>query len=178
MVTQQTIDILEFYHDKYNRPDFIADDPISIPHRFSGKQDIEIAGLFAATLSWGLRKTILKNCNHLMQLMDEQPHDFILHHSPKELKPFSSFVHRTFNGTDVLYFIEFLKQHYTRHDSLERLFLPEDQKPSGFSAKQGLTQFHDSFFSMEYFPERTRKHIATPERGSTCKRLNMFTRVI
>ena len=169
MVNQQTRDILEFYHDKYNRPEFIKEDPISIPHRFSKKQDIEIAGLFTATLSWGLRKTIINNSNRLMHLMEEQPHDFILHHSPKELKPFTQFVHRTFNGTDVLYFIEFLKQHYTKHSSLESLFLDNN-------IEQGLIRFHKSFFSLEDFPERTKKHIATPERKSTCKRLNMYLR--
>ena len=169
MISQQTIDLLNFYHDKYNRKDFICDDPISIPHRFSKKQDIEIAGLFAATLAWGNRKSIINSCNKLMTLMDNQPHDFILHHSVKELKPFTTFVHRTFNATDVLYFIEFLKQHYTTHDSLENLFLKED-------AEQALINFHNSFFSLVDFPHRTKKHIATPERKSTCKRLNMYLR--
>ncbi|MDB5227599.1 MAG: hypothetical protein JWN78_1792 [Bacteroidota bacterium] len=169
MVTQQTKDILEFYYEKYNRPGFISDDPISIPHRFSKKQDIEIAGLFAATLSWGQRKTILRNCNQLMQLMDEQPHDFILHHSQKDLKPFTTFVHRTFNSTDLLYFIAFLKQYYAKNDSLENLFVQKD-------IEQGLIQFHNTFFSLEDFPVRTKKHVATPERKSTCKRLNMYLR--
>ena len=169
MIVQKTIDILNFYHDKYNRKDFIADDPISIPHRFTKKQDIEISGLFSATLAWGNRKSIINSCNRLMALMDNQPYNFILHHSPKELKPFTTFVHRTFNATDVLYFIEFLKQHYTREDSLENLFLKED-------AERALTNFHHSFFSLANFPDRTRKHIATPERKSTCKRLNMYMR--
>src|SRR4051812_35996900 len=99
MIAQRTRDILEFYCDKYNRPDFIEDDPISVPHRFTKIQDIEIAGLFAATLAWGNRKTILKNGNRLMKMMDERPHDFILHHSPEDLKPLTHFVHRTFNAT-------------------------------------------------------------------------------
>ncbi len=169
MIPQKTIDLLNFYHDKYNCADFISDDPISIPHRFTKKQDIEIAGLFAATLAWGNRKSIINSCNKLMMLMDNQPHDFILHHSQKELKPFLTFVHRTFNATDVLYFIEFLKQHYSKNDSLENLFLKED-------AEQALTNFHNSFFSLENFPHRTKKHVATPERKSTCKRLNMYMR--
>lgn len=114
MVTQETVDILEFYYEKYNRPDFIVHDPISIPHRFSKKQDIEIAGLFAATLAWGNRTSIINSCTKLMTLMDNRPHEFILHHSAKEFKPLTQFVHRTFNATDVLYFIEFLKQHYSR----------------------------------------------------------------
>ncbi len=169
MISEQTIERLNFYHDKYNRKDFIADDPISIPHRFSKKQDIEIAGLFAATLAWGNRKSIINSCNKLMTLMDNRPHDFILNHTTKELKPFTTFVHRTFNATDVLYFIEFLKQHYAKHDSLELLFQKKD-------AEQALISFHDSFFSMDDFPQRTKKHIATPERKSTCKRLNMYLR--
>jgi uncharacterized protein (TIGR02757 family) len=169
MLSQETRDILEFYHDKYNRPDFIEDDPISIPHRFSKKQDIEIAGLFAATLSWGQRKTILNNSNKLMQMMDDHPYEFILHHSPEDLKPLTTFVHRTFNGTDLLYFIEFLKQHYSQHSSLETLFVNEN-------IEQGLIHFHNTFFSLEDFPGRTKKHVATPERKSTCKRMNMYLR--
>lgn len=169
MISSKTIDILNFYHDKYNRKDFITDDPVSIPHRFTKKQDIEIAGFFAATLAWGNRKSIINSCNKLMQLMDNMPQDFILHHSAKDLKPFATFVHRTFNTTDVLYFIEFLKQHYTAHDSLEELFMKDD-------AEQALTNFHNTFFSLENFPGRTKKHVATPERKSTCKRLNMYMR--
>ncbi|HRB69698.1 MAG TPA: DUF2400 family protein, partial [Chitinophagales bacterium] len=96
MIPQATIDILNFYHDKYNHIDFIINDPIQIPHRFSKKQDIEIAGLFAATLAWGNRKSIVKSCTQLLKLMDNDPHQFILHHASKELKPFESFVHRTF----------------------------------------------------------------------------------
>ena len=38
--------------DIYNQPSFIHNDPISIPHRFTKKQDIEIAGFFAAIFSW------------------------------------------------------------------------------------------------------------------------------
>jgi uncharacterized protein (TIGR02757 family) len=171
MIQQQTIDILNFYHDKYNCIDFITHDPISIPHRFTKKQDIEIAGLFAATLAWGNRTSIINSCNKIMLLMDNQPHDFILHHRAKDLKPFTQFVHRTFNATDILYFIEFLKHHYTNNDSLENLFIAKD-------VEQGLINFHNHFFSLENAPHRTKKHVSTPIKKSTCKRLNMFMRII
>lgn len=169
MIAQQTIDILHFYHDKYNKKEFIKDDPISIPHRFTKKQDIEIAGLFAATLAWGNRTSIINSCNKLMTLMDNEPHEFILHHSEKELKPFVTFVHRTFNATDLLYFISFLKSHYSKNDSLENLFLNED-------IESGLSNFKQTFFSLTDFPARTKKHISSPETKSTCKRLNMYLR--
>ena len=169
MISNQTIDILNFYHDKYNKKDFIKDDPISIPHRFSKKQDIEIAGLFAATLAWGNRTSIINSCNKLMTLMDNQPYDFIINHSQKELKPFETFVHRTFNATDVLYFISFLNHHFNSNDSLENLFLNQN-------IELGLSNFKQHFFSLEDFPERTQKHISSPENKSTCKRLNMYLR--
>ncbi|MEZ5053432.1 MAG: TIGR02757 family protein [Chitinophagales bacterium] len=169
MITQQTIDLLNFYHDKYNCRNFIQDDPIQIPHRFTKKQDIEIAGLFAATLAWGNRKSIINSCNKLMTWMDNQPYDFILQHQPKDVKPFENFVHRTFNATDVLYFIEALKHQYTQHHSLESLFTHKN-------IEQGLIQFHHAFFSLEDAPHRTRKHVSTPERKSSCKRLNMYLR--
>ena len=89
----------------YNQPDFITYDPISIPHRFSKKEDSEIAGFFAAILAWGQRKTIINKCLELLQLMDNAPHAFMLHHSDEELKPLLKFKHRTFNDIDALYFV-------------------------------------------------------------------------
>lgn len=158
----------------YNQPSFIKADPISIPHQFSKKQDIEISGLFAAVLAWGNRTTIINNCNKLMQLMDGSPHDFILNHKDTDLKPFIHFVHRTFNATDLLYFIHFLQWHYEQYDSLEDAFVPGKTYKHD-TVEQALVHFHNYFFSIEH-PERTRKHISTPQRKSDCKRINMYLR--
>lgn len=138
----------EFLDEKvalYNQPNFIPLDPISIPHSFTKKQDIEIAGLFAATLAWGLRKTIINKCKALLAMMDNAPYDFILNHKENDLKPFLQFKHRTFNATDTLYFIEFLKTHYQKYDSLESAFLPNN-KP--FTMKEGIMNFHNQFFDL------------------------------
>ena len=167
-------DLKEFLNSKvdlYNQPSFIKDDPISIPHLFTKKQDIEIAGFFAAVFAWGNRTTIINKSKELMQLMDNAPHDFCLNHSPKELKSLIHFKHRTFNTTDLLYFIEFFNHHYSKHKSLETAFIKH-----GNTIEEMLTGFHHYFFSLEYIPTRTKKHIATPERKSSCKRLNMFLR--
>lgn len=158
----------------YNRPGFIDKDPIVIPHNFSKKQDIEIAGLFAAVLAWGNRTTIINNCRKLMQWMNNEPYEFILNHQDTDLKPFVHFAHRTFNATDLLYFIELLQFHYRSHASLEDAFVPAG-KYAGDTVKEALIHFHHYFFSIEH-PARTRKHIATPERNSACKRLNMYLR--
>ena len=157
--------------DLYNQPSFIYNDPICIPHLFSKKQDIEIAGFFAAIFAWENRTTIIQKSIELMQLMDNAPYDFCLNHSVKELKLLSKFKHRTFNTTDLLYFIEFLKFHYSKHKSLETAFTMH-----GETVEEMLTGFHHYFFSLEHIPERTKKHIATPARKSSCKRLNMFLR--
>lgn len=171
----QTINLLNQKFEEYNQPNFIPLDPICIPHRFSKKQDIEIAGLFAAVLAWGLRKTIINKCTLLMEMMDNSPHDFILNHKETDLKPFINFKHRTFNVTDTLYFIDFLKRHYTKNESLESAFtqwmIPDDK-----TVENGLIGFHNYFFDDEFAPQRTRKHIATPTRKSACKRLNMMLR--
>lgn len=159
----------------YNRPDFIPSDPISIPHRFSKKQDIEIAGFFAATLAWGNRITILNSSNRLMQLMDHAPHDFILHHEEKDLQRFLNFKHRTFNATDTLYFIHFFQSYFQKENSLENAFAKFIKKTDE-NVTPALAGFYDLFFSLEDVPKRTRKHVATPKRNSTCKRLNMFLR--
>jgi len=159
----------------YNRPSFISSDPISIPHQFSKKQDIEIAGFFAATLAWGNRTTIINSCSKLIKRMDDSPHAFILHHHEKDLKCFEDFKHRTFNSTDLLYFIHFFRNFYSENDSLENAFsrfiTSKDE-----NIEKALIGFHNLFFSLEDFPLRTIKHVSTPEKNSTCKRLNMFLR--
>jgi uncharacterized protein (TIGR02757 family) len=155
----------------YNQPSFIAKDPISIPHLFRKKQDIEIAGFFASIFAWGQRPTIIKKAGSLMELMDNAPYHFCRDHSSRELKTLLSFRHRTFNPTDLLYFIAFLKHHYGQHSSLETAFTMH-----GKNMEQMLAGFHHYFFSIENDPPRTRKHIATPERKSSCKRLNMYLR--
>lgn len=157
--------------DEYNQPSFIKNDPICIPHLFRTKQDIEIAGLFAAIFAWGNRITIIQKAKELMQLMDMQPYKFCLNHDLAGLKRLLSFKHRTFNTTDLLYFIEFLKYHYSKHLSLESAFTMH-----GNTIEEMLTGFHYYFFSLEDAPARTKKHISTPGKNSTCKRLNMFLR--
>jgi uncharacterized protein (TIGR02757 family) len=164
--------LLDLKSNEYNRPGFIATDPISIPHRYKRKQDIEISAFFAATLAWGQRRTIISNCNRLMDLMDDAPHQFIVGHKEKDLARFDGFCHRTFNNTDLLYFVRFLSQFYKKQESLERAFVSRE----GQSAESALTHFHDLFFSLDDFPQRTRKHVSTPARKSACKRLNMFLR--
>lgn len=170
---EELADFLERKVEQYNKPDFIPDDPICIPHAFSKKQDIEIAGLFAAVLAWGKRITIIRKCRELMAMMDNAPHDFVLNHATKDLKPFLAFKHRTFNPTDTLYFIEILRACYQKNDSLASAFAID---PSEEHTEKALIHFQNVFFSLENFPTRTRKHIPTPERKSTCKRLNMYLR--
>lgn len=164
--------------DEYNKPSFIKDDPVCIPHLFTKKQDIEIAGFFASIFAWGNRTTIINKAKELMQLMDMAPHDFIQHHTEAEIKKLLSFKHRTFNTTDLLYFIEFLSHHYHKYKSLEDAFVkhqPADAV-SDEAVEPMLIGFHNYFFSMEDMPARTRKHIATPAKNSSCKRLNMYLR--
>ena len=171
-------ELLERKYHEYNNFTFIENDPISVPHRFAKKQDIEIIGFWIAMLAWGNRKSIIASGNKLVELMEGAPHDFILNHQEKDLKRFLDFKHRTFNATDALYFVEFFKQYYRKHESLEDAFLITDVRSpkSEANTEVALMSFHNNFFSLEDFPHRTRKHIATPERDSTCKRLNMFLR--
>ena len=169
-------DSLKAFFDKkvavYNQVSFIKDDPICIPHLFSKKQDIEIAGFFASIFAWGNRTTIIQKSKELMQLMDNAPHQFCVEHQESDLKKLLAFKHRTFNTTDLLYFIEFLKTHYSIHESLEAAFcLAPDNNPAA-----RLHHFNQYFFSLPDAPPRTKKHIATPSKGSTCKRLNMYLR--
>jgi uncharacterized protein (TIGR02757 family) len=159
----------------YNQVGFIEDDPIVIPHQFSKKQDIELAGFLAATLAWGQRKTIISKCRELLGMMDNSPHDFVLHHSDDDLKPFLNFKHRTFNDLDTLYFIRFFSWFYQLHNSLEHAFTMQYSDDPDVMARL-LIDFHHYFFSLPEAPRRTTKHVASPLRKSACKRVNMFLR--
>ncbi|HMJ45794.1 MAG TPA: TIGR02757 family protein [Ferruginibacter sp.] len=160
---------------QYNNPSFIPADPISIPHSFTKKQDIEIAGFFAAIFAWGNRVTIINKAKELMKFMDNSPHDFCLQYSDNDLKKLLRFRHRTFNPTDLLYCISFFRMHYQKYDSLEIAFSKWMQR-GDINIENALNGFYHYFFSMDEIPQRTRKHIASPENGSSCKRLNMFLR--
>lgn len=168
-------DFLDKQVETYNQSSFIEDDPISIPHLFSKKQDIEIIGFWVAMLAWGQRKTIIKKAKELIKLMDNAPHDFIINHTDNDLKPFLDFKHRTFNATDTLYFLHFFKYFYTKYQSLEDGFLIDFSKKEE-NIEKSIKNFHKLFFSLEEAPKRTQKHIATPSRNSACKRINMFLR--
>ncbi len=153
----------------YNQPEFILKDPISIPHLFSKKEDIEIAGLLSATIAWGNRTMILRNANRLMEMMDFAPHDFILNFNAADLRPFEKFVHRTFNAVDLEYFLWSLKNIYQKHGGLEQVF----KTKAGI--KEAILNFRNVFFELD-FPSRTSKHVANPAKNSSAKRLNMFLR--
>ena len=169
-------DLLEGAVAQYNRPDFIAADPISIPHRFSSQADCEIAGLFAALFSWGQRPVIIKKSLELMHRMDNAPADFVRNYADADLKQLLGFVHRTFQETDLLYLMDFLQQHYRNNSSLEDAFLTEHPNSGREVGFYRLKHFHETVFSSDYAPLRTRKHVPTPARGSSCKRLNMYLR--
>jgi uncharacterized protein (TIGR02757 family) len=161
--------------EAYNQPSFIENDPVCIPHLFTRQQDIEIAALFAALFAWGNRTTIINKSKELMNLMGNEPYSFCQQHSDADLKQLLKFKHRTFNPTDILYFVDFLHYHYAKHRSLETAFTKWMHKGDK-DVENALNGFHHYFFSFPNAPARTRKHIASPEKKSTCKRLNMFLR--
>ncbi|MBI2281460.1 MAG: TIGR02757 family protein [Bacteroidetes bacterium] len=166
----EIFELLEDKHDKFNRVSFIESDPISIPHLFSKKEDIEIAGFLAATISWGQRVTIIKNANKLVELMDLTPFDFVMNHSENDLKHFDDFKHRTFNAIDVSFFITSLKNIYSNHNGLEDVFAvyPTDIQKS-------IHHFREVFFEINH-PSRTKKHVSDSMNNSAAKRINMYLR--
>ena len=164
---------------QYNHIEFIEKDPICIPHLFTKQQDIEIAGFFAAIFAWGNRTTIINKSKELLERMDNAPFAFCTQHQEKDLKKLLGFAHRTFNDTDLLYCVEFFKKHYSKNESLESAFFKSESIGSikkTNAVEKALIHFQDYFFSLDDAPARTKKHIASPVSGSTCKRLNMFLR--
>lgn len=166
-------ELLETKYLQYNKLSFIADDPISIPHQFNKREDIEIAAFLTATIAWGQRKTIITNATKLMQWMDYVPYDFIMNAEKSDLKIFKSFVHRTFNGIDCLYFIESIKNIYNNHKGLEQCFI--DGFNNGTNIADAITYFRKIFFE-SIINIRTMKHISDPSTNSAAKRMNMFLR--
>jgi uncharacterized protein (TIGR02757 family) len=158
----------------YHNQNFIVSDPICIPHLFHKKEDIEIAGLFAAIFAWGQRKTIINKTKDLLNRMDNAPFEFIISHSESDLKKLLLFKHRTFNDTDLLYSIEALHYIYKHKNGLEEIFT----KPvlNERNTEKGIINFHHTFFSLPEYPHRTKKHFPSPTSGSTCKRINMYLR--
>lgn len=169
-------DFLDKKVDEYNQPGFIPNDPISIPHQFSRKQDIEIMGFLASIMAWGQRKTIINKCNELVARMDGSPYDYIVNHQEQDLKTLLGFKHRTFNDTDILYFVSFFKHHYANFESLEDAFLVGQENREEVDLEMALNAFKTYFFSLPDYPVRTRKHISSPAQKSTVKRINMFLR--
>lgn len=168
-------ELKEFLDSKvlqYNTINFIESDPISIPHKFTLKEDMEIAGFLAATIAWGNRKSILRNANKMMDHLGNSPYDFILNHSDSQLDNLDTFVHRTFNGLDFRTFIKSLKHIYTNHGGLEGVFATP---PKNESLQLQIAEFKTIFFEIEHLP-RTEKHVADPLKGSAAKRINMFLR--
>jgi uncharacterized protein (TIGR02757 family) len=165
---------LEEKYRQYNRNWFIESDPVSIPHLYTRKEDIEIAGFLAATIAWGNRKSILTNANRLMQLMDNTPYDFVINARAADLKPLNTFVHRTFNGVDAVCFIKALRAIYVAHGGMEYAFVSGIKK-GDTDVGNAIANFRTLFFSAQH-PERSRKHVSDPLAGSSSKRLCMYLR--
>jgi uncharacterized protein (TIGR02757 family) len=171
----------EFLEEKvsqYNRPSFIESDPVSIPHHFSRKEDIEIAGFLAATIAWGQRPVIIRNANLLMERMDLSPYEFVSAASAKELKKLETFVHRTFNGLDAKFFVLALRNIYSKHGGLENVFTEgiNKSRDTGISPMQNaIMHFRETFISIKH-DARSDKHISNPATNSSAKRINMYLR--
>jgi uncharacterized protein (TIGR02757 family) len=158
--------------DLYNQPAFIESDPISIPHQFTKKQDIEIAGFLAATIAWGNRKMILRNANRMMELLDHSPYEFIMNSSNDEIEMIERFVHRTFNSTDFIYFLKALQNIYRHKGGLESIFKAHQTSDTLLPA---IHEFHKIFFELSH-EKRTERHVSDPFKGSAAKKLNMYLR--
>lgn len=169
----QLRDFLESKLEKYNQPGFVPSDPISIPHRYTQREDIEVSGFLTALIAWGRRDMILKNARRLMERMDDAPGDFVREATDKELRSLSGFVHRTFQGEDAVFICKGLQHIYRDLGGLERVMgLPE----VATHTELALVGLREAMAGVSGFPDRTFKHLANPRKGSSAKRLNMFLR--
>jgi uncharacterized protein (TIGR02757 family) len=165
-------EFLDFKADQYNEPGFIESDPISVPHRYESKEDIEVAGLLVSVISWGNRKAIVKNGHRMMDLLGSSPYDFVMNHNHADLRKLNGFVHRTFNGQDFIHFIKALKNMYQKHGGMEKIFADH---ASNDSLQPAIHEFKKIFYGTRHH-FRTTKHIPDPLKGSSAKRINMYLR--
>ncbi|WP_092443344.1 TIGR02757 family protein [Winogradskyella sediminis] len=170
--TSELKDFLDEKVNLYNNPKFIESDPIQIPHQFSKKEDIEIAGFLAATIAWGNRKSIIKNANRMVELLDHSPFEFIMQYQDADLEKLIPFVHRTFNGNDFVQFVKSLQHIYKTHNGLESVFSKYAEKDS---LQISIHEFKKVFFEIPHL-ERTQKHVSDPFKNSAAKRINMYLR--
>ena len=173
MISSELKSLLDQKADFYNNTWFIKSDPISVPHGFTNKQDIEISAFLVANIAWGKRSTIINNGRKMLSLMGNSPAEFILNFKEPDLKTFENFVHRTFNATDLIYFLNALQHIYKNHGGLEKVFSQEYEKTKDIF--DTITLFHNVFFELDH-PLRTKKHLSNPAKGSAAKRLNMYLR--
>lgn len=153
---------------QYNRPAFIPEDPIAVPHEYQQREDQEIAGFLTATIAWGRRPRIVESGRHMMALLDGAPAQFVRQHQPGDLRRLDPFVHRTFQPVDFRYFLSALQRLYQAGDGLRGAF-------QGADAEAAIIHFREAFFGAPH-PSRTQKHVSDPRKNSACKRLNMFLR--
>ena len=179
-----TLDALKQYLDtlvtRHELPDFIEGDPVSVPHAFDDPRDQAIIGFYAALLAWGRRDVMLRKLEELCERMGRAPHDFVrTFDADRDRAALDGFVHRTFQPIDAFWLTKNLSTALDRYGSMEALFAahlpdePRENSPVG-PMLQGvsttLLTIHDDT------PQRLRKHLARPEAGSACKRLNMYLR--
>lgn len=163
-------EFLDFKANQYENPNFLDTDPLKLVHRFTKKEDREIIGFLVATIAWGNRKSIISNGEKLIQIMQNEPFDFVMKYGfENNLNPF---VHRTFNAQDLDFFIRSLQNIYSNHGGLEAVFKPHTKY---VGIKGRIINFRELFLSIEH-DKRSEKHISNPLQNSACKRLNMFLR--
>lgn len=172
MTNEELKSFLDEKVELYNTPSFIESDPVQIPHLFSQKEDIEIAGFLSATIAWGNRKMIIKNAHKMMDLMGNAPYDFVMSHTEEDLERMECFVHRTFNGGDFASFIRSLQHVYKNHGGLETVFAKHQESNS---MQKSISKFKKTFFEIPH-QNRTQKHVSDPMNNSAAKRINMYLR--
>ena len=158
---------------KVNTKGFIINDPVQFPHRYKKKEDVEIAAFLAATIAWGRRDIIIRNCDRMFGMMKDGPHAFVMSGDFKKLG--TKCVHRTFNENDLKYYCLGLQYCYSEYGDLESLFA---------SALRGDTAAKTVWDGMILFRETIARgnkglysiHIADAASNSACKRLNLALR--
>ena len=165
---------LDKLYQTYNRKRYLHPDPLEFLHQYNDMREREIVGLIAASLAYGRVKQILHSVSIVLKIMGPSPVHYIKAADRGRLfKDFSRFRHRFAGGDQLAALLMGIKHLIISYGSLYDCFL------TGLKKADTTTLSALTFFvrNLTNTGNRSPGHLVPlPERGSACKRLNLFVR--
>jgi uncharacterized protein (TIGR02757 family) len=168
------------YHYKAFDKSQLEPDPLQFPHLFRNKNDIEVMAFIASVFAYGNVKQINNSLQKFQQISDNNPFSFIQNFNSPDIQKKLSLVHRFYSSKDIIKLFQLLNLAYSEFNSLNSLFL-SGYNETDSNVKNALTNFSNYFLlkAKREFGQLSRGlkfMFPLPEKGSACKRMNLFLR--